>query len=111
MLAKRDKLPIQKFSPKAKTVFRGNFLSIKSDKNGLGRSRVGVVISKKIAKSAFLRNSIRRLVFNYMRTYLKGDRGDNSVDLLVVINQPIMKTDSVTREALERDLEEGLKNL
>lgn len=48
------------------------------------KSRISVVISKKITKSAVERNRIRRRIYNIVRLYLKQFK--LTVDLVIIIN-------------------------
>lgn len=46
---------------------RAGTLGLKYAANHLGRSRLGVVVSKKVSKSAPKRNRIRRRIYGYYR--------------------------------------------
>src|SRR3989344_970069 len=69
-----------------------------------GQPQFGVVVSKKISKSAVIRNRIKRIAYNKIsETY------DNisKIDVVLVAKPPAAET---TRDQLELDLEKGLKN-
>lgn len=70
MLAKKFKLPIQEGLKKNQKVFnflKGKCFNLKKSKNNLNYSRFGVVISSKIIKKAFLRNKLKRIIFETIR--------------------------------------------
>jgi len=70
MLAKKFKLPIQEGLKKNQKVFnflKGKYFNLKSSKNNLDYSRFSVVISSKIIKKAFLRNKLKRIVFETIK--------------------------------------------
>jgi ribonuclease P protein component len=70
MLAKKFKLPIQKGLKENQKVFnflKGKYFNLKNSKNNLDYSRFGVIVSSKIIKKAFLRNRLKRIVFEMIR--------------------------------------------
>ncbi|MBI4994003.1 ribonuclease P protein component [Candidatus Wolfebacteria bacterium] len=70
MLAKKFRLQIQNWlNDRNKKIFsrKSEFFIIKSSSNNLGFSRFGVIISKKVSKSAVRRNKIKRIIFNFIR--------------------------------------------
>ena len=52
--------------------------------------RVAVVVSKKVHKSAIVRNRIRRRTFEYVRTYLP--QQNNLPDLVFIVQTPNVAT-------------------
>lgn len=54
-------------------VFRAPKLTLRSRQNNLGYYRVGVVVSKKVHKSAVVRNRIRRRIYEIVRTTIAPD--------------------------------------
>ncbi len=54
--------------------FSGDFLSLKTVKNGLPISRFGFVVSKKISKKAVQRNRVKRLLRESIRLMQKDIR-------------------------------------
>lgn len=101
MLAKKNRLPVNAFPQGAKTLYRGQHLTVKTAPNALSYHRVGIVITKKTASKAVERNQLRRKVFDaFGEVARKGDELRQSLgeDLLVLI-KPIK---------LDRDAEEKL---
>lgn len=63
---------------------RSNFVNIKTSVNNRRKnSRIAVVISKKVAKSAVMRNLVRRRVYEYIR--LKINEFDTVRDVVIII--------------------------
>ena len=54
--------------------FSGNFLSLKTAKNGLPISRFGFIVSKKVSKKAVQRNRVKRLLRESIRLMQKDVR-------------------------------------
>ena len=69
MLAKKFRLPIQNWLKQRKRIIirKSDFFIIKKSDNNLAFSRFGVVISKKVSKSAVSRNKIKRIIFDFIR--------------------------------------------
>ena len=63
MLAKKYRLPVQKVLNSKSKSYRDSYFTIKSFKSTLTHSRFGVIVSKKIAKTAVERNQIKRMIF------------------------------------------------
>lgn len=59
MLAKKFRLPSSTVFKNA-SVFHSPFFSLRTQPNGLSNSRYGFIVSKKVDKSAVMRNSIKR---------------------------------------------------
>ena len=86
MINARYKLNIALASKDFKPYYKGGFFSVKSKKNSLSNSRVGVIVSKKNSKTAVGRNMIKRLVMNFFKEnkdFL--DNMEPSLDFLIII--------------------------
>lgn len=69
---------------------RSQPLTIKWVKNThRSKSRVSVVVSKKVIKSAIGRNRIRRRIYEYIRTHL--DQLNDVYDIVVITTSPELK--------------------
>ena len=75
MLAKKYKLPIEKFLAKRPLIAgRSDLIGLKILPNNLEFSRFGVVIIKKVSAKATDRNKVKRIIFDFIRIkkfYLK----------------------------------------
>lgn len=101
MLAKKFRLPIQNWLRERKIIIirKSDFFIIKTSGNNLPFSRFGVVISKKVSKSAVKRNKIKRIIFDFIR--LKKLHEVSSKDVLIIISP---KTAELKKEEIEREL-------
>lgn len=82
MLAKKYRLPIQEFVGKAGQSRKGRYFLLKRFNCSNAYSRVGVVISKKVAVKATVRNRIRRTIFDFFSSKLDLPIGDYLVIVL-----------------------------
>ncbi len=99
MLAKKFRLPIQKFIGQKSKSVRSDFFIVKFKPNDLNFSRFGIVISKKVHKSAVKRNNIKRIIFNFIRTNkLHFEPGQ---DVLIIVSP---KTSQLTKAEIEEKL-------
>jgi ribonuclease P protein component len=105
MIVKKLKLPINLFPKNAKTVFRNKYFILKSNPNNLFYDRLGVVISKRVLKSAAARNCLRRKIFDFFRSSydFENPSNKNKKDLLIIINPAIIE---LTKSNLKNKLEE-----
>ena len=101
MLPKTLRLSVESFPKNAKTAFRGPHFTIKTTQ---GDGRVAVLVGKSKAKKAILRNSLKRLIYNFF----KDNQVPSGQDLLIVLNKPIMKLDSPKKKILIDELSDGL---
>ncbi len=67
--------------------------------------RVSVVVSKKVHKSAVVRNRIRRRVYEYVREYLQATT--NSVDLIFIVQAPHLA--DIPADELQKELDSLLQ--
>ena len=84
---------------------RGRFYMLHYRPNGLDTARLGVVVAKKLAKRANVRNLVKRIareIFRRQRTELP------AMDLVVRLNAPVAKA---TRAELNLDLLSLLQRL
>ena len=100
MLAKKNKLPIQYLKGKKPEVKRSQSLTLKKYTNDKKLPRVGVMVSKKVIKSAVDRNKLKRLIFNRVRLLLSRLE---AVDYLIVISK------NSSKEQLIEELNKLLK--
>jgi len=104
MLAKNRKLSVEDFPRNSKTIFKGHYVTFKIFP---GEGKASVLVIKARAKKAFLRNKIKRLIYNF----LKDQEPPKEVNLLVVLNSSIMKLDSETKNLILKELEEGFAKI
>jgi ribonuclease P protein component len=93
MIPKRSRAPIEHFPRSARVVFRNTYTIGKTAPNGLTYNRVGVVVSKKVSRSAVARNYIKRRILDFFRSetsFLKED-GEPGIDLLVIVNPSMIE--------------------
>lgn len=80
----------------ARRVLRGTSFSLHYRNNGLATARLGLVIPKKQARSAVLRNAIKRQI----REVFRACRNDlPAVDLVLRLTQPVGRQASGARRA------------
>jgi len=96
-------LAIQKCGKKwvSKTVI------VQTAENDLGISRLGFTVTKRISKSAVVRNRIKRRL-RAVAADVVGARGQNGIDYILVGRN---ETETVSFEQLSRDLKWCLKRL
>lgn len=88
MLAKKFRLPVNTFPARAKVLYRGRFLTLKTSSNHLSYNRIGIIVTKKSVPYATQRNRLRRKVFGLLGeevgkpSYVKTTEGR---DLLVLL--------------------------
>jgi len=100
MLAKKNKLPIQYLKGKKPEVKRSQSLTLKKYTNNKNLPRVGVMVSKKVVKSAVERNKLKRLIFNQVRL---------SFFQLEAVDYLIMISKNSSKEQLIEELNKLLK--
>lgn len=104
MLSKKHRLPIQKFIKSHSTNgARSDYFFVKFKTNNLPFSRFGVVISRKVSKSAVKRNRIKRIIFDFIRLkeyYLKAGK-----DVLIIVSPQAGK---LMKAEIEKELEDML---
>ncbi len=64
MLAKKFRLPVNTFPLRARILYKGQHLAVKTSANNLPYNRIGIIITKKSAPKAAERNRLRRRVFD-----------------------------------------------
>jgi len=84
MLAKKYRLPIQEMTSKKGRTYKSAFFAIKVFSGGKEFSRFGVVVSKKVCKTAVARNRVRRALYDAL--FLIRDRWPIA-DYLIIVNQ------------------------
>lgn len=105
MLAKKFRLPIQNWLKERKkiTIRKSDFFVIKASDNDLAFSRFGMVISKKVSKSAVKRNKIKRIIFDFIR--LKRLHEASGKDVLITVLPPVSQ---FKKSEIERELSRQL---
>lgn len=73
--------------------------------NELGSARLGVVVAKKLAKRANVRNLLKRIA---RETFRRHRAGMQALDMVVRLHAPVA---GVTRAELHRDLQQLLHKL
>jgi len=99
MLAKKFRLPIQKFIGQKSKSVRSDFFIVKFRPNDLGFSRFGTVISKKVYKSAVKRNKLKRIIFNFIQAKKLHLKQNN--DVLIIVSPKISR---LTKAEIEEKL-------
>lgn len=85
---------------------RGDFLTLKMKKTANSYPRVGLLVTKKIAKKATARNKLKRQLRGAMRRYMVRLKG--GVDLVIIPRETIFgKTFLEMKNELEKVLREG----
>ena len=93
MLAKKLHLPIQTFfklEKKTNTAFiqkRNKYFFLRAKENNMGFGRFGLIISRKVSKSAVKRNQRKRIIFNFIR--LEKIYEKRQKDFLVTVLSPV----------------------
>lgn len=100
MLAKRYRLPIQSVVKKSGQTIKGRYFLLKIFDNSLGYNRFGVIISKKAAKKAALRNKLKRIIMDVFGPYVLS--GGKKRDFLIIVSPQIinLKPEAVKKEIL-----------
>lgn len=88
---------------------RAGFLGAKATRPKGGEYKVAVVVSKKISKSAVVRNRIRRRVFEQMRLMVKDRGGGLNLDIVITVFDE--KVATMPAEELSSDLQNLVKKL
>lgn len=101
MFAKKFRLPIQNWLKKRKKIItrKSDFFIIRASDNNLAFSRFGVVISKKVSKSAVRRNKIKRAIFDFVRLAKLHEAANK--DVLIIVSP---KTAELKKEEIEKEL-------
>lgn len=101
MLSKKFRLPIQNWLKERKKIIirKSDFFIIKKSDNNLAFSRFGVVISKKVSKSAVRRNKIKRAIFDFIRLAKLHEVANK--DVLIIVSP---KTAELKKEEIEKEL-------
>jgi ribonuclease P protein component len=96
--------PIERVYKTAKPMRTGAF-NIRAKKSGLEDYRLAVVVSKKVSKSAVVRNRIRRRNFEYVRKNYSGSSKISGQEIIITVFE-----ESVAR-AKPADLADQLEKL
>lgn len=86
MLKKAFRLPKDASFPNAKTIYT-EYSLIKYKKNDLTHDRFGFVVSKRISKSAVVRNRIKRRIRSFIEERL--DKISPGYDMLLIIKKKL----------------------
>jgi len=106
MLAKKFRLPIEnwiKDKDKKIAIKKSDFFILKTNPNNLGFNRFGVAISSKVFKSAVKRNSLKRIIFDFirLRKLYEVSNSDSAKDFLITVLPPAAK---LTKEKINEEL-------
>jgi ribonuclease P protein component len=83
-------------------VFRSRFATLKFSPNTKrDKSRIAVVVGKKVIKSAVSRNRIRRRIYEHIR--LKMPKFDKSYDLIIIVTSSELMTMPASDHAVQID--------
>jgi len=98
MLAKKQRLPIQTVASPNR-VIRAGGLTLKAFPTNLPYSRFGVIVPKAVAKTAVLRNRLKRAAFSVFASYKPVGK---PADLLCIVGKgvPLLK-DAMMEELLK----------
>jgi len=105
MLVKKFRLPVKEFLAKKPKILKANYFSFRYLPNQLSFGRFGVVISKKIEKSAVKRNKIKRIIFNFLRKQ-ENSREFSGFDILIM---PSKKVFGLGKEEIKKEILNELK--
>lgn len=102
MIPKKARVPLATFPRTARTVFRGEYISLKEARNGFSYNRLGVIVGKKVSSLAVERNRIRRRIFDFFRASTTFFDKKKGIDLLVIVNPSMIEiSDKSFRETLK----------
>ncbi len=102
MLAQKNRIHGRKkflITLKKGRVVRGQYFNINYSKNNYGQLKAAVVVGKKIAKSAVVRNRIRRKLYEILRKNFL-TKLDNTNLIIIVFNPDIVNLKSAELEKL-----------
>ena len=71
----------------------GNFLQIHAKPNNLGFSRLGLIVAKKIARHAVVRNRVKRILREAFRMS-QLDQETKTMDWVIRLKRPVNKTNT-----------------
>lgn len=97
MLSRRYHLPIESATSSASRSVRSSGLTIKVFITDLPHGRFGVIIPKAVAKTAVLRNSLKRAGFDAFAPYVERLAGR---DVLCILS----KSGPLTKDAMMKEL-------
>ncbi len=105
MLAKKYRLSAKPIPQKAKTIFRGTHLTIKTTPNNLLYNRFRIIIGRAKMKLSTERNFLRRTIYNYLKEQevTKKTKNGTGHDFIFFINHPPKKSE---RLGILRELKE-----
>ncbi len=99
MLAKKFRLPIQNWAKgenKKILVQKGKFFIAKIKTNNLNLSRLGLIVSREVSKSAVKRNQLKRIIFDFVR--LNKFFGVYGKDVLLILLSAVSRLDKTQIE-------------
>jgi ribonuclease P protein component len=98
--------PIERVYKSARPVRSGPF-NIRAKKSAIDGYRLAVVVSKKVSKSAVVRNRIRRRVFEYARKNTLNNLNLNGREIIITVFDEAIATEKP--EQLNKQLENLFK--
>jgi ribonuclease P protein component len=90
-------------------VVRGQYFNINYSDNNAGRLKAAVVVSKKISKSAVVRNRLRRRLYEILRKNFLTKLGNKNL-IIIVFNPDIVNLKSAELENLISNLISKIKD-
>jgi ribonuclease P protein component len=94
MLKKKERIPRKVFNtvfPQAKVLYRGSFFMVRKAESPVFQA--SVVISKKVAKKATERNSIKRNLYRLLAEYKKNHPNTTGLYIHHIHKKPIQNKD------------------
>lgn len=71
----------------------GVFLRVHAKPNNLGYSRLGLIVAKKIARRAVVRNKVKRIIREAFRINQQ-DKGIKTMDWVVRLKRPVIRSNT-----------------
>jgi len=94
MLSKKYRLLIQSVLNKSGRSLRSRSFLLKIFQNKESFNRFGVVISKKVDKSAVKRNRLKRIIFEGVKNFVcqsKNNENSQKLDVLIILSPAVAK--------------------
>ncbi|PIT93223.1 MAG: ribonuclease P protein component [Candidatus Harrisonbacteria bacterium CG10_big_fil_rev_8_21_14_0_10_38_8] len=105
MIAKKYRLPVQDFIGKNGSVKKTRYFLFKSFSKELPYPRIGVVIGKKVFKSAAKRNVLKRKIYNYFREKELLKKTNKDILVIGLKDLCLLKDNHAIIDALEKNYE------
>jgi ribonuclease P protein component len=103
MIARKFRLPRQKFSERSFDRINSDYFLVKVFENELGHNRFGVVIGAKVDKRSSRRNFWRRTILHYAKRQVNFGK-----DLIIIVSPRICE---LSKNKVEQELEKIFKKI